>query len=192
MRLGAPAVDCHSVAGTSCLVFLASDTIRLICPYIFHKGRSWSGFVAPSFSASVLDEGELFSYTLRPVLPTVESLRFSLPRELVVPQTRSGRFRKQINIFPLPAIEPRFLGCINRSPDATDDALLSSVRRRSTSLWSAISFKNDVWTKWRRISTWSLHGSEHLMSSSVSFTLRDVAPDSATPAARTRTATLWS
>jgi hypothetical protein len=42
--------------------------------------------------------------------PRWRNARHPLTRSLCVPQSRSGRFGDEINIVPVPAIEPQFLG----------------------------------------------------------------------------------
>jgi len=69
------------------------------------------------YQPPVLDEGELSATRFGHFFLPETAFRFSLPSELAVPQTRSGRYGIQINLFPLPSMEPRFLGCINRIPD---------------------------------------------------------------------------
>lgn len=39
-----------------------------------------------------------------------------LNKRLYGTHRRSGRFEEEINLLPLPGIEPRFLGCPARSP----------------------------------------------------------------------------
>jgi hypothetical protein len=59
------------------------------------------------------------SLTLLLLYPWGESLPYSLDRRLGEPQSLSGRYAEEKNLFPLPGIESRFLGRPARSLVAT-------------------------------------------------------------------------
>jgi hypothetical protein len=73
-------------------------------------------------------------------LPPGKSLRYQLTRRIGGPQNRSGRNGEEKNLFSLPEIEPRLLGCPARS-------LFTSYRHDSLSVkyyWDVQLMDDDV------------------------------------------------
>jgi hypothetical protein len=70
----------------------------------------WEGvdFQLHSFVVSALSGTESFNSRL--LYPSGKICRYLLNRRLGGPQGRPGQFTEQQNVFPLSAIEPRFLG----------------------------------------------------------------------------------